>query len=127
MVSIIKLNDKIDEMYLLREQKRDLETQLKEVADKIAACNDALLIRLREVGTTTARGSLASATITESVVPNIKDWGAVSDWIMANDGVYLVHRRISAGPWRELMDSGEIVPGIEPYTKTSISLIKLRD
>jgi len=121
----MKLDAKIDEMYLLREQKRGLEAQIKEVNAAIAACNDWLLDKLREVGTTTARGQTASATITESIVPNIEDWGAVSDWIIENDGVYLVHRRISAGPWKELMDAGIVVPGIAPYTKTSISLRKL--
>lgn len=121
----MKIDAKIDEMYLLREQKKGLEAQVKEVNAKIAACNDWLLDKLKEVGTTTARGQNASATITESIVPNIEDWGAVSDWIIENDGVYLVHRRISAGPWKELMDAGTVVPGIAPYTKTSISLRKL--
>ena len=121
----MKLDDKIDEMYELREKKKELEAEVKELGAKITACSEWLLAKYREVGTTTARGSLASATVTESVVPNIVDWGAVSEWIMENDGVYLVHRRISAGPWKELQDAGTKVPGIESFTKTSISLRKL--
>ena len=121
----MKLDTKIDEMYLLREQKRGLEAQIKEVNAKIAECNDWLLEKLQEVGTVTARGSSASATITESVVPVIEDWGLVQDYILKNDALYLVHRRVSAGPWRELMDTGEAVPGITPFTKRSISLRKL--
>ncbi len=123
----MKLNDKIDEMYSLRDRKRGLEAQIKAINAEIKGCNDWLIERLSEVGTTTARGNLATATVTESIVPNIEDWGAVSDWIMQNDGVYLVHRRVSAGPWKELMDAGITVPGIAPYTKTTISLTKLRD
>ena len=122
-----KLDEKIDHMYALRDRKRGLEAQIKEISAEIAECNDWLLDKLKEVGTTTARGNLASATITESVVPNIEDWGAVSDWIIENDAVYLVHRRISAGPWKELMDAGTIVPGIAPYTKRAISLRKRGD
>jgi hypothetical protein len=123
----MKLNDKIDEMYMLRERKRGLEAQVKEINDEIALCQEQLIKRCAEVGTTTAKGSLASIVVTKSVLPNIEDWGEVTDWVMANDGIYLLHRRISAGPWRELLDSGETVPGLVPYTKTAIALRKLSD
>ena len=123
----MKLNDEIDKMYMLREQKKGLEAQVKEVNVQIAECEQNLLARLDEVGTTTARGSLASVVKTESLVPRIEDWGEVADWIMANDAIYLCHRRVSSGPWKELLDAGTPVPGIVPYTKTAISLTKLRD
>lgn len=123
----MKLNDEIDLMYSLREDKRGLEADIKEINARIGQCQQNLLTRLEEVGTTTARGALASATVTESVVPRIEDWGEVADWILANDAIYLLHRRISSGPWKELLDAGEIVPGISQYTKTTISLRKLGD
>jgi len=123
----MKLNDEIDKMFMLREQKKGLEAQVKEVAADIAQCEQNLLARLDEVGSTTARGTLASVVKTESLVPRIEDWGEVSEWIMANDAIYLCHRRISSGPWKELLDMGQTVPGIVPFTKTAISLTKLRD
>ena len=123
----MKIDDKIDEMYMLRERKKGLSNQIKEIDAELAECEAWLLSRYQEVGTTTSRGTLASATVAEAVVPNIVDWGAVSEWIMENDGVYLCHRRISAGPWKELMDAGTTIPGIEAYTKTTISLRKLKD
>ena len=123
----MKLDDKIDKMFKLRERKRELEAQVKAINAEIAECNDWLLQRYAEIGTTTARGSLASATLTETIVPNIEDWGLVQQYIMDNDALYLVHRRISAGPWKELMDTGEEIPGITPFTKRTISLRKLGD
>jgi len=123
----MKLDEEIDKMFMLREQKKGLEAQVKEVGAEIAQCEQNLLTRLDEVGSTTARGTLASVVKTESLVPRIEDWGEVSDWIMANDAIYLCHRRISSGPWKELLDAGTPVPGITPFTKTAISLTKLRD
>lgn len=123
----MKLSDKIDEMFMLRERKRGLEKEVKTVNAEIAACNDWLLERLDEVGTASARGALASVVVTESLVPRIEDWGEVSEWIMENDAIYLCHRRISSGPWKELRDSGQNVPGITPYTKRAISLTKRSD
>jgi hypothetical protein len=122
-----KIDEMIDSMFLLREQKRGLESQVKEVKAKISNLEQDLLTRFNEVGTDYARGSMASASVTESLVPQIDDWGQVAEWIMENDGLYLVHRRVSSGPWKELRDAGTEVPGIEPYTKVAISLRRLGD
>jgi len=123
----MKLNDKIDEMFNLREKKRLLEAEIKEISADLAACKLDLINRCAEVGTVTARGTLASIVVTETLVPRIDDWGLISDWVMANDGVYLLHRRVSSGAWKELLDAGIQVPGIDPFNKVDISLTKLRD
>ena len=123
----MKLDETIDHMFMLREAKRGLEAQIKELKAEIKECEEALIQRYAEVGTITARGTLASATITETVVPHIEDWGAVEQYVLDNDAVYLLHRRVSAGPWKELLDAGDNVPGITPFTARAISLTKLRD
>lgn len=123
----MKLNDKIDEMFMLRERKKGLEAQIKEINTELEQSQQWLIKRCDEVGTSTAKGSLASITITKTLLPNIEDWGEVSEWVMANDGIYLLHRRISSGPWRELLDSGQAVPGIVSYTKTAVALRKRSD
>jgi hypothetical protein len=122
-----KIDEMIDKMFLLREQKRGLESQVKEVNKEIADLQQGLLARFQEVGTDYARGSMASASVTETIVPQIDDWGQVAEWVMENDALYLLHRRVSSGPWKELRDAGTDVPGIEPYTKVAISLRRLGD
>ena len=64
-----KIDEMIDKMFLLREQKRGLESQVKEVKAKISNLEQDLLTRFNEVGTDYARGSMASASVTESLVP----------------------------------------------------------
>jgi len=123
----MKLDDTIDKLFLLRETKRGLEAQVKEVNAEIASLSDMLKSKLDEVGTITARGNYASATITETVIPTIEDWGQVQEYIMENDALYLVHRRILSGAWKELVDTGVTVPGIVPFTKRAISLRKRSD
>jgi len=123
----MKLDDGIDKLFLLRERKRGLEDQIKEVNSEFKELHDELLQTCDDVGTTTARGTVASIAVTETLVPKIEDWGLAAEWIIANDALYLCHRRISSGPWKELRDSGKNVPGITPYTKRAISLRKLGD
>lgn len=122
-----KLDEMIDHLFMLREQKRGLEAQVKEVNAEMNELQQELLSRFNEVGTDYARGEFASASITETIVPQIDDWGKVAEWVMENDALYLLHRRVSSGPWKELRDAGTEVPGIEPYTKVAISLRRLGD
>ena len=122
-----KLSDYIDTMLTLRETQRELEAQIKGIKAEYEALHNELLDRLDEVGTETARGTLANVVVTELLVPRIEDWGAVEEWVLENEAVYLLHRRVSSGPWKELLDTGEEVPGITPYRKRGISLTKLRD
>ena len=122
-----KLNDMIDRMFLLREKKREHEAKIKEVEEEYKALALEFQAKCKEAGTDYARGSLASASITEQVVPVIDDWELFSEWVMDNDALYMLHRRVSAGPWKELRDTGEEVPGIEPFTKVGVSLRKLND
>lgn len=119
-----KLDELIDKLFDLREQRRELDQKVAAVNEQIEEHKLQLLDRFRETGTDYARGSLASATRTEMQVPKIEDWGKVSQWVMENNGLYLLHRRVSAGPWKELLDAGTEVPGIEPFTKIDISLRK---
>lgn len=122
-----RLDELIDKMFELRESKRELDARSKELGQEYAALEARLIERLDEVGTETSRGQLASVTITEQLVPRIEDWGAVEEYVMNNDAIYLLHRRVSSGPWKELLDTGENVPGITPFTKRAISLRKRGD
>lgn len=119
---MIKLDDMIDEMFLIRERKRELTKQLKAIEKESDLLQANLLIKMKEVGTDYARGKLASATITEQEVPTIDDWGKVSEWISENDAIYLLHRKVSSGAWTELRNAGTEIPGIEPFIKRTISL-----
>jgi len=123
----MKLDDRIDLMFKLREQKRALEAQAKQLGKELDEHERQLIAAYKAVGTVTARGTLASATITETIIPTIDDWGLVEGWILENDALYLLHRRVSSAPWKELRDAGTDVPGIEPFTKQAISLRKRGD
>lgn len=122
-----RLDDIIDEMVRIRDQKRVREEQIQELNKKLNDLQLKFIQRAKEAGTEYARGSLGSATIVETVVPHIDDWDAAAEWIKANDALYLLHRRISSVAWKELRDMGEEIPGIEPFTKVSVSLRKTND
>ena len=122
-----RLDDLIDEMVRIRDAKRDREEEIKVLNKQLTHLQSRFIQSAREAGTEYARGTLGSATIVETVVPQIDDWDLVSEWIKKNDALYLLHRRISSVAWKELRDMGETIPGVEPFTKISVSLRKAND
>jgi len=127
MTEMAKLDALIDESFRLREEKGAAEEKVKDIGKKLSTLTETLRTQMKAVGTNYARGSLASATVTETTYPHIEDWGLVQQYIMENDALYLVHRRISSAAWQELRNTGDDVPGIEAFIKESISLRRLGD
>ena len=119
------LGSLIDEMFDLRERKRELERELKEIEETMADRESQVIQMLDKDEITLSRGRRASASITESEVPVIEDWEAVQEYIRENDALHLLQRRVSSTAWRELKDAGELIPGTRPFTQRKLSLRKV--
>jgi len=108
----------------VRDEKRRIKEREKELTDEWRSLEMELLVRLEEQGMKKASTDDGTASITEVVLPQVVDWDAVYAHIKETDSFYLLQKRPAAAAFRELLDSGEEVPGMEPYTKKSISLRK---
>lgn len=121
----MKMGSIIDRLFELRTEKSELNSKIKVVNIEMEALEEALFTRLDNEETIKAAGKLAGVTITTLVVPNVVDWTAVHQYIVDNDACYLLEKRVSAAPWRELLAMGTQIPGTEPFEKRSLSLRKL--
>lgn len=83
-----------------------------------------LLVRLDEQGMKKASTDDGTASVTEVVLPQVTDWDEVYKHIKETGDFYLLQKRPAAAAFRELHESGQEIPGMEPYTKRSISLRK---
>jgi hypothetical protein len=119
------LGSLIDEYYDLRERKRELDKEVKEVAAEMTAIEERVINALDADEVTMSRGRRASAAVTESEVPVVEDWDAFQTYVLENEALHLLERRASVAAWRELKDSGEMVPGTRPFKKRSLSVRKV--
>lgn len=71
-----------------------------------------------------AKGRLATAAITRTVVPVLKEWDLFTEYVRKNKAFDLFERRVSRAAYRERLDAGKSVPGIEPFTVLNLSLVK---
>lgn len=118
------LGDKINELYDLRERKRELNAELKEINEESAALEASILAELDAQGTRLSASSRARVSISETTVAQVEDWEAFHDYVRANDAFYLFERRVANAPWRELHQAGETVPGTQPFVRRSLNLRK---
>ena len=116
------LGSMIDKIWAVREEKRRLEEQAKEASERISELEAQLFEQLEAQGLDKATGSKASVSITTSVVADVQDWDAVWPYIAKTKAWHLVQRRLSDPAYRELLDMGKKVPGVQPFTKRKLNV-----
>lgn len=106
-------------------RKQELDAQLAEIKREIDELDEAIMDSMDEQGTDAARGRKASMSIRETVVPNVKDWDSLYEFIKQNGYFHLLNRAANAAAFRELFTRGEPTPGVEPFTKRALTFRSL--
>mgnify|MGYP000627332380 CR=1 FL=1 len=116
------LGDLAKERDALRESKRALKREEAALTEALDA-NEARILELLDAQNVEAtRVNGISLSISEQTMPSVTDWDALYAWIKENDAFYLLQRRAAAGPYRELLQMEQEVPGVEPHIKRSINM-----
>ena len=105
----------------IMDKLRDANKVVKEFKDEQDAIDAAIIVTLDAAGTTRAATDIGSVSINTSEEPNADDWEAFYAHIIATGDFALLHRRISATAFRELLKLGINVPGISSRTVRSIN------
>lgn len=68
-----------------------------------------------------AAGKAGSVSFSKNVVPNVEDWDLFYAYIHKNKFYHLLERRPATLGCRELFETKGAVPGVVPFTKTSLN------
>ena len=117
-------SDIIRELTEVRDERRRIAERDKELVTRWRSLEMELLRRLDEQGMLKASTPEGTAGITEQVLPQVVDWDTFHAHIQETGDFHLLQKRPAAAAFRELHESGIEVPGVDPYTKRSISLRK---
>lgn len=116
--------DLVAKMVKVREERRRISARDKELIEEWRSLEMEMLARLDEQGMEKASTSAGTASISETILPNVVDWDAFYAYMQENDSLYLLQKRPAAAAFRELNDSGVTIPGVDPYTQRTIGLRK---
>lgn len=112
----------IDQIWAAREEKRRLEAEVGEIEAKISELEQQLIERLDAEGLDRATGSKATVSVSTNTVANVTDWDAFWQFILKNKYTHLLQRRVSDPAYRELLEQGKKVPGVEPFLKRRLNV-----
>lgn len=113
----------IAELVQIRDRKRELEAEIKDLNEKWDSLKARVLARMEEEGSNRISAKQGGiAILTESIVPQVVDRDAASAYIQQENALHLLQFRINTGAFREMVEAGQEVPGIVPFLKKDISL-----
>lgn len=123
-----KLGDLIDLGKKLEEERisfqREMDEKIAGMKAKEKEVDEAVLAALEAAGMEKGTGSSATATLNKSPVPTVKDWPALWAHIQKTGEFDLLEKRVGKTAYRERIDNGKRVPGVETFWQKSISYSK---
>lgn len=123
------LGECIDLAYNLRAIRLELQKQYDEEIQKHKAREEEIeqhiLMSFDKSDIEGAKGSLATASVSRMTVPAVKDWPAVFAWVSKQKAWDLLEKRMARVAYRDRLEAGEVIPGVEPFVKVSLSLTRV--
>lgn len=119
------IGQQIDALFNIRESRRELEAKAKDLEAQAVEIEEALMATMHAQGIEKSTGKKASISISSSVVATAVDWDAFNAWIIKTKNIHFYQKRISDPAYREFLDAGKKVPGLEPFVKKRLNLRKV--
>jgi hypothetical protein len=120
----LEVGDLIDLLYQKREERLKMQGEVDNLEMEEKAIREAIISNLGEQGLQGGKGMVATASITRRVVGAPKDWDALYGYIQSTGSFDLLHKRISDTAYRDRLEQGVVVPGLEPVELVGLSLVK---
>lgn len=125
-MATLKIGTQIDQLWKLKEKKKVAESAVKEISAKIKEKEDSIFDTISKEKLEGAVGKLARCSIRKSTVGNIVDWNQFCKYMSRTKAWDMVQKRIALQAYRARLEDGKKVPGVEAFTKVSLSLTKLK-
>lgn len=122
--SPMTLNDRIDTLFSIREQRSELARRDKELKERFDRLKMETMEALDDQDVSLARGNVATVSITEDEYPGMTDFDEFTAYLVDTGNFHLINRSVGVRAWREMHQAGEAVPGVEPVVKRDLSLRK---
>ena len=115
----------IERYQAIKAQRSELTRQDNELKEQLTEIEGRLSVALDELGADSlgVRG-LGTVYRTEEIVPSVDDWDTFNSFVRDNDMLYLFQRRLNATAYRELLQQGIEVMGLNPTQITKITVRK---
>ena len=111
----------------LQNEQDAIAAKLAPIAKEEAALRDHMLEQFKKEELNGARGSGKSLSITKINVPVLKDWKKFFKFASRKGNRDLLPRSVSTTAWRERVEAGKQVPGVEMFTKIGLRVNTIKE
>jgi hypothetical protein len=119
----------VDLAYTLRsariEAQREMEARIEEMKEQEHQIRDYIINSFKKSDIEGAKGQVATVSLTRTVLPSPKDWDAIYKYIKKYDAFDLLERRVHRAAYKDRVEAGDVIPGIETFDKIDLSLTKI--
>lgn len=109
----VSLGTRIDKLFELREQIREMNAELKALKSSAFAYENKVMRALREQELDSGKGSRATVTVGTRKFVKMLDRNKVDKYVKRNDAFDLFSNRINIKAVIDRLEEGEKIPGIE--------------
>ena len=113
---------------VFREEKRELETQVKDVSRDLELVNDQITAKMHTEGVEKTSFDGITVSLSKQTVFTIKDYPAFQDYIVSSGYTHLLQKRVSNLAVRELLADPLFlqvhsnVPGLEGFEQEKLNM-----
>lgn len=120
----LKLGDQIDKIRAADLEIAATNKLLTEQKRRRAKLEDRLLRSFDKDDIDGCKGKTGVASLRRLRIPQIKNLRRLHKYILKHDALDLLQNRVSSKAYMARLEEGESVPGVEVFTKVSISVRK---
>mgnify|MGYP001824856248 CR=1 FL=1 len=121
----------VNQLQRIRKQKEEAqavvkkaELKVKSIAERYNKKEQELYHAMKAQGVEIGDVEEYKAKIKTTTHATVKDWPKFYGYVKRNNAWDMLQKRVNDGAYRERLDNGKNVPGVEPFSKISISLTK---
>lgn len=115
----------VDALYTARAARLALNAQVEAMKAAEAELEDHILNKFGKDEIRGAKGDVATAAIKMDQTVNCTDWDAYRDYVIKKKAWDMLRKQPAVTAVKQRWANGEEVPGVEPFTKISLSLTKV--
>ena len=106
------INELINELADTRESINSLDEKRKGFVQKKMDLESRLVAVMDDQGIERTANDRATISVKTETMPSAEDWDQIYRHILATEQFELLHRRLSAQAFREILALGQTVPGV---------------
>ena len=110
----MKIGEIATKLFELKNEKARLNKEVSLLEPLIKETEKELLDKMRTNGLLKVSNDLGTVYISPQVVPDVVNWDMFYEYIGRTNSFHLLERRLTKTAFREMVENGESVPGVDP-------------